>query len=119
VAKRRATSANGQMTLAIVVGGVGIAGLAAGSALGMTARSNWNEAVATCNRGDCSRGNAKGESAGRMADFATAGFVVGAAGILGGAVLWLTAPTSSRSMDRVSVVPSLGTSTGLTIQGFY
>jgi hypothetical protein len=87
-----------QKTFALIAGGVGVAGLAAGSIFGLQARSSWKDYEATqaadCNsEGRCvdpAYKNAK--NAKREANVATLGFGVGVLGLAGGVVLWLTAP---------------------------
>jgi hypothetical protein len=89
---------------AVIVGAGGLATLATGLVFGTSARSKWNEAKALC--GDdlmcddpatLDRGNRLVNAAESRARLSTA-LVAGGAVLLGaGAVLWLTAPSSSRT----------------------
>ena len=87
-----------QTTLALVAGGLGLAGLGTGAAFQLRAVAKRNEAYDRCGgrTNDCpddaldARDDAK--AALRVA---TPAFAVGAVGALGGLVLWLTAPSKS------------------------
>jgi hypothetical protein len=107
-----------QKTFALIAGGVGVAGLAAGSIFGLRARSSWKDYEATaptdCNsEGRCvdpAYTNAK--DAKRDANLATLGFGVGVLGLAGGVVLWLTAPKAPEpsAATRWQFAPVVGTS---------
>lgn len=89
---------SGQRTLGIVVGAVGAAGLAAGSVFGVLAKNEWDDAEAAgCGTGTCptSDGQQSSEDANRFATFGTIGMAGGGALLLGGIVLYLTAPSNS------------------------
>ena len=84
-----------QRTMALVAGGVGIAGVGVGAILGLAAMSNWNRARSECTSGlsGCSQDALDLQPAVKTdATGATIGFVVGAAGLFSAALLWLTAP---------------------------
>ena len=118
VADRRATTAvtldlpldtrgTTQRTAAIVVAGVGAAGLAAGGVLGLLAMSNWNRARSECTSGTsgCNQ-DALGlkSTVDAEALASTIAFGVGAAGLAGAALLWWTAPSPSASRGTAVVV---------------
>jgi hypothetical protein len=89
-----------QRVVALVVGGVGVAGLAVGSIFGLKAMSKKNEADKTCNGTACTsdEGVIAGNDAHSAGNVSTIGMIVGAVGIAGGAVLWFTAPSGSATM---------------------
>jgi hypothetical protein len=99
-----------QRTLAIVAGGVGVAGLVTGTVFGFVSKSKRDEADLHCVGSNCRdqlgvdlRGEAR--NAGNVS---TVALLVGAAGIAGGAALWFAAPTgSSTSAPQVGL--GLGT----------
>jgi hypothetical protein len=97
-----------QKTAALVVVGVGVAGVVVGSIFGLKSISKHNEAAIECDP-DCwdQTGmdlKADAKSAGNIS---TGAFVVGAAGLVGAAVLWFTAgsDTSTASAPRVGIGP--------------
>jgi hypothetical protein len=77
--------------LPIITTGIGVVGLAVGTAFGLQAMSRRNEARARC-PGLCSdqAGVSLWQDAKRAGTVSTIAFAVGAAGLLGGAALWLT-----------------------------
>jgi hypothetical protein len=92
------TPLGAQKTVALVTGGIGIVGLGVGSAFGLVAMAKRNEAQRTC-PDECAdqRGVHLWDDAARAGDASTVAFVVGAAMLVGGATLWLTArPSSNR-----------------------
>lgn len=87
-----------QRGAAIGAAGLGVAGIALGTAFGVAALSRWGEA----RRGHCDAENRCDDAglslhrdASTMAHVSTAGFVAGGAGLVGAAVLWLTASPRS------------------------
>lgn len=101
---------------AIVLGGVGVVGLGVGTFFGLRARSRWNDALSTCTSAGCSAsGAAEGRSAQHDAVVSTLSFGVAGAALVGGAILWLTAP--HRSVD---VAPTAGPGfAGLSVGGSF
>jgi hypothetical protein len=94
-----------QRVLALVAGGVGVAGVAVGTVFGLESISKHDDALKACPAA-CTGPNGvtlwnQARSAG---DLSTVGFVVGAVGLAGGAVLWFTA----RSSEESSVLVGLG-----------
>lgn len=86
-----------------IVGGIGVVGVVVGSVFGLSARSQWNEAVDLCKTNPCSnpKGLEAGKDAGSAADASTVFFVIGGVALAAGAVLWFTAP-SGKSTNAVS-----------------
>ncbi len=110
-----ASSWNGQKTAAIVVGGVGIVGIGVGAVFGAQAFSNWSTAKNDCNtQGFCGSGTAADSaksSAQSAATISTIAFVAGGAAVVGGAILWFTAPSGA-----VQVGPTVG---GFSMRGTF
>jgi hypothetical protein len=115
---RPATGAGStQRTLGFVALGVGVAGVAVGSAFGLVAMSKNNEALGPQNCRTSTLCNQTGLSltsdAKNDATLSTIAFGVGAAGLVAGAVLWLTAPkTPVPAAGAVRVAPEVGRSYG-------
>jgi hypothetical protein len=95
-----------QKTLALVAAGIGVAGAVVGIVFGTEARAN-NDASQQGGSAGCNRSNACGaqglglrDDALRDGNIATAAFIVGAAGLVTGSILWLTAPRSDARPTR-------------------
>ena len=86
---------------ALVVGGVGVAGLAVGTVFGLQAMSKKDEADKTCNAEECSdqAGVDAGKDARAAGNISTVATIVGVVAVAGAAVLWFAAP----SRDAVQV----------------
>lgn len=90
-----------QRTVAIGAGAVGVVGVALGTIFGLKAKSKHDAAASHCSGSTCS--DAEGVSLRSEAisagNLSTVAFVVGAAGLVGGAVLWFTSspPTQEAS----------------------
>jgi hypothetical protein len=96
-----------QRMLALVAGGVGVAGVAAGTAFGLESMSKHDDALKACPAA-CAGPNGvtlwnQARSAG---DLSTVGFVVGAVGLAGGAVLWFTARNSGETSVQLGLGPA-------------
>ena len=89
------TSAWGtQHTLAVVAASGGVVALGVGTVFALKAASTQSDADAKCTSAGCSpEGKILLADAGTSADVATVTFVVGAALVATGAVLWLTSPS--------------------------
>jgi hypothetical protein len=95
-------------TLALVVGGAGLATGAVGTALAFAARAKFDESSELCNGDRCTRRGVEiRESAVARADVATVVFGVGLAAIAGGGALWLTAPRSTKGAS-IWLAPTVG-----------
>jgi hypothetical protein len=89
-----------------VLGGVGIVAIGIGSVMGLKAESAWSGAKASCT--DYPYGCGQDSSRARSdANVATVAFVVGAAALTAGTVLWFTAP-SSKGASTVGVALAPG-----------
>lgn len=92
---------SGRRTLALGLGGAGIAALSVGTAFGVVALQKRGELDRACNgdraacTGDPRLVDAVVDSGDQNATISTILFVVGGALVAGGAVLWLTEPSSS------------------------
>jgi hypothetical protein len=97
VGLERAWSA--QKTAALAVGGLGLAGLGTGVAFQLAVFAKRDRAESLCpTRRDCSPEAISARDEGKSnARFAAATFAAGAAGVVGGLVLWFTAPSASSS----------------------
>jgi hypothetical protein len=96
-----------QRTMALVAGGVGVVGIVVGTIFGALAMSNWNRARSECTSGfsGCSPDALSLEPVVKSdALWSTVGFAVGAAGFVGGAVLWWTAPRTARAESSGYIV---------------
>jgi hypothetical protein len=106
-----------QRVAGVVVGGVGVAGIALGSVFGIVAKSTYNGAVATCRNGvltDCTQpGVDQNKSAHDQATISTVAFIAGGALLGAGVLVFFTAPKAA-----VTVSPSVGLGTaGLDVRG--
>lgn len=100
---------------ALVAGGLGIAGVAVGSAFGLRSMSKGREAEDHCDDNRCRdlQGVKLKKDAISAGNVSTVAFAVGAAGLAGAAVLWFTLPPSregragtARAFTRVGVTPT-------------
>jgi hypothetical protein len=96
-----------QRILSLVAGSIGVAGIAVGTAFGVAALSKKTAAENICPN-DCATpdGVNRWSDAVATGNVATVALVVGAVGLAGGALLWLTAPRATPSSPRIGV--SLG-----------
>ncbi|HKU39399.1 MAG TPA: hypothetical protein VJR89_14675 [Polyangiales bacterium] len=94
-----------QRTLGLVVGAIGIAGVATGTVFGVKAASDWSDAKAQCRPypycGD--EGARLADEAETSAWISNLGFATGILGLTGGAVLWFTAPDEERKSAQLGV----------------
>lgn len=83
-----------QKSLAIVAGGVGLVALGVGTAFGVVAMSQKSAAQSACPTNPCGTqdGVNRWNNAGSTGNVSTIGFIIGALGVGGAAILWLTAP---------------------------
>jgi hypothetical protein len=105
----RVSSSSGgtQRVIALVAGGVGVAGVAVGSIFGLQSMSKHNDASAKC-PGACSdqAGVELWNDARSAGNISTIGFVVGGVGLATGAILWLTAKTPRASALQADIGPN-------------
>lgn len=95
-----------QRTIALVAGGVGVAGVVVGSIFGLKSKSDHDEAEKYCNGNQCTdaRGVTAGDSAHSAGNVSTIAMIVGGVGLAAGVTLWFTAPKASTSA-ALSVAP--------------
>jgi hypothetical protein len=100
-----------QRIAALVAGGVGVGGMIAGTAFGLASQSKGNEADDHCAGSICRDqiGVDLRAEALRAGNMSTAGFVVGALGLAGGALLWFTASDDAGRSSGPRVGLGLGT----------
>ena len=105
-----------QRVAAGLVGGAGLVGVGTAVALGVAAKSRFDQASADCNGDHCNApGVALRADAVERAKVATVVFGVSAAVLVGGGVLWFTAPGTTRSgASALQFGPALG---GLVVRG--
>jgi hypothetical protein len=101
-----------QRTVGVIVGGVGIVGLAVGTAFVLSAKSKYDSSLNDCVQGTPNVCNADGvserNSARTSGDIASVAFGVGIAAVASGVVLWFTAPSGRSDAARVGLVPTPG-----------
>ena len=116
-----------QRTAGIVVGVIGLAGLAVGGALAGVASSKWSSAKNACPAvppcGNMSSIDGAAQ-AGSLADAATALFAVGGAALASGIIVFATAPRAPRATQpttgRAWITPTFGPgAAGLTAGGSF
>jgi hypothetical protein len=97
---------SGQRLVGLVVGGAGVVAMGAGAVLGLVAKSRYDGASHCAGELCDAAGIETRESARRLGTAGTVVFVVGAAALAGGVVLWLTAPTAhGQGATRLAVGP--------------
>ena len=112
-----------QRTIGLVVGGVGVAGLAAGVVFWQLGSSAWNSAKQACGGNvsactDVGSANSHRSTATTDATVSTVAFIAGGALLAAGGVLFLTGPRESGSATAIRVAPSVGPqSAGLVVAG--
>lgn len=90
-----------QRIAGVVIAGVGIVGLGIGTALGLSAKSTYDDSSAYCTGNLCdAKGGAIRDDARATGNVGTAFFFVGAVALVAGGVLWLTAPSARASARR-------------------
>ena len=89
---------SGRRSLALAIGAVGVAGLAVGIGSGLASVSKHTTLDGECQSDGACPPSAQGDLNGfrSLRTVSTVGYIVGAAGLAGGAVLWLTAPSQPR-----------------------
>ncbi|MGA7121998.1 MAG: hypothetical protein WBY94_17955 [Polyangiaceae bacterium] len=93
-----------QRVLAIVAGGLGLAGVGVGSVFGLQAMSKRSDAQRACLDVCMDQSGAdKWSDALKTARISDIAFVVGGAGLIGGVLLWVTAPSQSGEVPGAQV----------------
>jgi hypothetical protein len=100
-------SSGPQRTIGIVVAGVGVVGVGLGSVLGLAAKGKYNDSLENCETANPNLCNGTGlsqrDSARSTGNTASVAFGVGAAALISGVVLWLTAPSGGSRGGAVGV----------------
>jgi hypothetical protein len=112
---------SGQRVAGIVIAALGLAGLGASGVFAVLAKNTYNDSLNNCqpnNPGLCNgTGVSQRNDARSDGNIASVAFGIGAAALVGGVVVWLTAPrASSTGSARVVVAPTLG---GAVVQGAF
>jgi hypothetical protein len=116
----RHSGPSAQYVIAWAIAGAGVAGLAIGTGFAVSAKNEYNRSVSQCETADPDLCSGQGVNARNDArsqgDVATLAFGLGAAALVAGGVLWLTAPHSGSERHGTSllVAPTLG---GASLQG--
>ncbi|MDP9150596.1 MAG: hypothetical protein M3O36_11740, partial [Myxococcota bacterium] len=104
-----------QRTAALVAGGLAAVSLAVGTGLAVSAKRQYDDSLGNClpaNRNVCSgAGVSQRDGARNAGNAATFAFALGAAALVGGGALWLTAPrpfSVGNGTARISLVPTIG-----------
>jgi hypothetical protein len=110
----KASGLGTQKVLAIAAGGIGVVGLGLGAFFGVTALSKKSDAQNACpNACTSSDGVNKWSDAVSTGNISTVALIAGGVGVLGGAILWFSAPKSaSSSGTQVGLAPG-----GLEVKG--
>ena len=119
-----AGAGSGQRVLGLVVGGVGVAGLAVGSIFGLVASSAWSRSQSECvsptNCSNHSQAISDHDDATSAGTLSTIAFLAGGALVATGAVLFFTAPSKHErsSGAHLEIAPLVaGGSGGLMLRG--
>lgn len=101
-------------TWAYVLGGVGVAGIAAGTVFGLSTLSKWSAAQHDCGSGcpDGSPARIEASEASTDALVSTIAFVAAGAALAAGAYLYLTSRTASQTSGTVRIAPWIAQSAG-------
>jgi hypothetical protein len=109
---------SGRRTIGLAIAGAGVAGLASGVVFGILTLNKKSKIEELCggNAGSCNAPpgsvDPERESAKTTATISTASFIVGGLAVLGGGLLYFTAPTGSSSTGQVRVTPRIATNGG-------
>ncbi len=104
-------------TAAMAVGGAGLAAIAVGAALAVSAGASYASARPDCQGSICTTQRALDAKsrAWTEAGLSTAAFAVGGSALIGGAILWLTGPSPA---GRLRVIPETDRSAfGVSLEG--
>jgi len=111
-----------QRTVGIVIGALGVAGVGVGAAYGLRSKAKHDDAASRCddaaNRCD-PQGAVDRHDAVVYGTASTIAFAAGGAALLGGVVLWATAPSDMPQSATLGVSPMVGGTSGLTIRGAF
>jgi hypothetical protein len=107
--------------LAIIVGGLGVAGVGVGCTFGLMAKPTYDKSAPYCDGDVCtSEGHYYRERGRTQGNISTAAFVVGGAGLVTAAVLWITAPKRPASDGALVIAPYIADgSSGMSVRGIF
>jgi hypothetical protein len=115
------TTGHGQRVAGVVIAGVGVAGMAVGSYLALSARSKYNDALSMHCMDMTNACDAQGltdtHDARSQANTATIIFAIGGVATVAGIVVYLVAPKAASSEHAFYLVPTLGNTTGFAFGG--
>lgn len=112
---RPANSGSGQRTIGLIVGGAGVIGFGVGTVIALGAKSKYDDASKYCVGNVCTQeGKDARDDAITKGNVATIVGGIGLAALVGGAVLWLTAPKASGNKTSTALVAGPGS---LTLKG--
>lgn len=98
-----------QKTLGLVIAGVGVVGLGVGGIFGLRTRSQWSEAVEHCTGNECDQdGFDLANSARTSGNISTVAVIAGGAFLVGGGILFFTAPKTPKSTAASTLRVGLG-----------
>jgi hypothetical protein len=128
VAPADTSTGSSQRILGVVVGSAGILGLGASAVFAVVAKNKYNDSLQNCptNPDVCNKtGVSQRDDALTFGNVASVALGVGAAALVGGAILWFTAPSapspapsSASSGVRVGATPMVGLGVGgAVVQG--
>jgi hypothetical protein len=109
---------SGRRTLGLAIAGAGVAGLASGVVFGILTLNKKSKIEDLCggNAGNCNAPpgsvDPERESATTTATISTASFIVGGLALVGGGLLYFTAPAGSNTTAQVRVTPRIATNGG-------
>jgi hypothetical protein len=109
-----------QTTMAWVIAGAGVVGLAVGTGFAVSAKNKYNSTLSQCeaqNPNLCTSAGVTGRNEARtQGDVATLALGLGVAALVAGGVLWLTVPRGGHEKQQASllIAPTLG---GALLQG--
>ena len=115
------SSGTGQRVIGGVLFGLGFASLATGAVFAVQSKQNHDDSSAHCAGNVCdATGVAERQDAIRYGNVATVTLAAGAGAMLGGMIVWLTAPSGARegATRALTVSPMVGGgTTGLSVRG--
>ena len=121
-----ANRGSAQRIVGVVIAGVGVAGIATGTVFGVMSKSKHDDSNAHCDGNVCDGAGVQlRDDARTNGNISTIAFGAGAAALVGGIVLYLTAPSPSTATisttttaRRIDAAPLFGSgTTGITIRG--
>jgi hypothetical protein len=111
--KTETSSGGGPGAAVFILGGIGVAGLAVGSAFGFLSMSKHGDASSHCNGDVCdATGVSLRDDAIHTGNISTVAFGVGAAAIVGAGVLWIASSSSKSSQTGLTAAPLVGANGG-------